>query len=331
MFVARLAVLCFPVLRASEECSMLQKDFPSASHLMTQSEYVQLLEQGSGGSKAIPCVIHQTAKTHTLNEKETAWAQTWKDLNPECQYKLWNDTEINKLCETASPDLLWPIWEGLKPIQRADVFRYLVLYHEGGYYADVDVSCKKPIREYKVPEGANMLAGYEFGHRFPEWQRKQIKFARGEQFQQWFIASAPGNPILMRILQLIRQRFTWKMENTLELTGPGVFSDAVHEFLAMKTPHAMEHEMKIRRHTPEQHFLSYPSENLFGYGDWKLWVFAAGRVNAAPQVAQDDPTEGLENLVEHHFEGTWKTDQDWEEKDLIKKRAEEAAKAAEQK
>ena len=24
---------------------------------------------------------------------------------------------------------------GLKPIQRADVFRYLVLYHEGGYYA----------------------------------------------------------------------------------------------------------------------------------------------------------------------------------------------------
>ena len=27
----------------------------------------------------------------------------------------------------------------------------------------------------------------------------------------------------------------------------------------MKTPHAMEHEMKIRSHTPEQHFLSYPS------------------------------------------------------------------------
>ena len=30
-------------------------------------------------------------------------------------------------------------------------------------------------------------------------------------------------------------------------------------------------------------------------GDWKLWVFAAGRVNAAPQVAQDDPTEAVKN------------------------------------
>ena len=29
--------------------------------------------KGSGGSKAIPCVIHQTAKTHTLNETCCNW------------------------------------------------------------------------------------------------------------------------------------------------------------------------------------------------------------------------------------------------------------------
>ncbi|CAL1172962.1 unnamed protein product [Cladocopium goreaui] len=104
-----------------------------------------------------------------------------------------------------------------------------------------------------------MIVGYEFGHRFPEWQRAQIKFARTEQFQQWFIASAPGNPVLLRCLELIRQRYTWKVESTLELTGPGVFSDAVHEFLEMKSPHAVENEVKVRRHPPDVHFLSYPS------------------------------------------------------------------------
>ena len=29
--------------------------------------------KGSGGSKAIPCVIHQTAKTHTLKETCCNW------------------------------------------------------------------------------------------------------------------------------------------------------------------------------------------------------------------------------------------------------------------
>ena len=148
-----------------------------------------------------------------------------------------------------------------------------------------------------------MIVGYEFGHRFPEWQRAQIKFARTEQFQQWFIASAPGNPVLLRCLELIRQRYTWKIESTLELTGPGVFSDAVHEFLEMTSPHTVENEVEVRRHPPEAHFLSYPSESLFGYGQWKMWVFAAGRVNAAPMIAADDPTEGPENMVGHHFAG----------------------------
>ena len=95
-----------------------------------------------------------------------------------------NDTEIAELAQKASPKVIWPIWDGLQPVQRADVFRYLVLWWQGGYYADVDVSCKKPIDQYKLPASTNMIVGYEFGHRFPEWQRRQIKFARTEQFQQ---------------------------------------------------------------------------------------------------------------------------------------------------
>mmetsp|Transcript_34994 Transcript_34994/g.57254 ORF Transcript_34994/g.57254 Transcript_34994/m.57254 type:complete len:333 (-) Transcript_34994:110-1108(-) len=317
----------------AEECnSMLMTDLQRASGMLSRLDFKHALEQGRS-SKVIPCIIHQTAKTHTLKEQEAKWAQTWKDMNPKCEYKLWNDTEIAELAQKVSPKIIWPIWEGLHPVQRADVFRYLVLWHQGGYYADVDVSCKKPIDQYKLPEATNMIVGYEFGHRFPEWQRAQIKFARTEQFQQWFIASAPGNPVLRRCLELIRQRYTWKVESTLELTGPGVFSDAVHEFLEMKSPHAVENEVKIRRHPPEAHFLSYPSESLFGYGKWKMWVFAAGRVNAAPMIAADDPTEGQENLVEHHFAGSWKKEEDLEDSQkkrnaLSQQQATESAKGS---
>eukprot|EP00435_Cladocopium_sp_Y103_P056260 s255_g18.t4 len=260
----------------------------------------------------IPCVIHQTAKTHQLRENESLWAKTWRAKNPQCKYKLWNDTEIAQLARTKSPDLMWPIWEGLTPVQRADVFRYLVLWDQGGYYADVDAACTLPIDQYQIPKEASMIVGYEMGHRLKEKRRAEIKFARMEQFQQWFLASAPGNPVLLRCMELIRQRYTWKIESTLELTGPGVFSDAVQEFLQREDRRAVEEEVRIRKIPPKVHFLSYPSETLYGSGEWKMWLLAAGRAKVSAMVAREDPREAPENLVKHYFAGSWKTEKDFE-------------------
>eukprot|EP00434_Breviolum_minutum_P018183 symbB.v1.2.016042.t1/scaffold1212.1/size131235/8 len=129
-----------------------------------------------------------------------------------------------------SPDLIWPIWEALSPVQRADIFRYLVLWDQGGYYADIDCRCTKPIAEFPVPKDASMIVGYEAAHRLGEKERKSVQFARVEQFENWFFASAPGNPVLLRALEIVREKFLWKVQDTVDFTGPGSFSDAVHEF-----------------------------------------------------------------------------------------------------
>lgn len=270
------------------------------------------------GPQSIPCIIHQTWKTHQLNQPQGSYADSWKEMNPTCEYKLWNDTEITELAQSKSPDLLWPIWEGFTPVEKADVFRYLVLWAFGGYYADADVECARPIKTWEVPEETDMIVGYEFGHRFPEWQRAEIKFGRTEQFQQWFIVSAPQNPFLLRVLHMIRRRFAWKIQSTLDLTGPGVFSDAVHEFLEDNSEDAVQKEIGFRQSPPGAHYLSFPSEKLYGLGTWKLWVCAAGRVNSSPQVARDDPEEGKAPLIIHHFLGSWKTDKDRTPAELAK-------------
>ncbi|CAK8993392.1 6-mannosyltransferase [Durusdinium trenchii] len=177
---------------------------------------------------------------------EAKWVQTWKTKNPYCKHKLWNDTEIAALAKEKSPELLWPIWEGLSNVERADVFRYLVLWDQGGYYADTDAACVRPIATWEVPRNASMIVGYEFGHRWTENEREKFKFARTEQMEQWFFASAPQNPILLRCLELVRQRFAWGIQSTMFLTGPGVFSDAVHEFLEMNVPEALDEEVSYR-------------------------------------------------------------------------------------
>jgi len=271
------------------------------------------------GPTRIPCIIHQTWKTHTLSAPQSSYAETWQTMNPMCEYRLWNDTEIALLAEEKSPDLIWPIWDGFTPVEKADVFRYLVLWAYGGYYADADVEPNKAIADWEVSKDASLIVGYEFGHRFPEWQRAEIKFGRTEQFQQWFIVSAPGNPVLLRCMQMIRRRFTWKIQSTLDLTGPGVFSDAVHEFLEENSDGALVQEIGFRKTPPDHHYLSFPSETLYGQGEWKkVWVCAAGRVNASPQVGRDDPDEGKEPLIIHHFAGSWKTDKDRTPEELAK-------------
>ena len=103
--------------------------------------------------------IHQTWKTHRLDNKSREWFATWSDKNPTCEHKLWNDTEVAALVQSTSPDLIWPIWQGLLPVERADAFRYIVLWVHGGYYADIDVSCIVPISEMPFPNETDMLFG----------------------------------------------------------------------------------------------------------------------------------------------------------------------------
>ncbi|CAK9022434.1 unnamed protein product [Durusdinium trenchii] len=297
-FSRGVALLLFIVGQAEEQCLLQTRAGPSElpAHV---------------GPTRIPCIIHQTWKKHQLLGKQHRWVGSWKSLNPSCEHRLWNDTEIALLAKTKSPKVIWPIWDGLTPIEKTDVFRYLVLYEYGGYYSDIDVTSMKPIAEYPVPKDASMIVGYEFGHRFPEDARIENTLARTEQFEQWFLASAPKSPMLKRCLEMIREKFRWKIQSTLDLTGPGTFSDAVHEFLEDHSPHeAVLKEISFRQsqvsYQKGWHYLSYPSERMYGTGDWKIWLLAAGRVNAVPRIKEEDPDEALEPLLVHHFIGTWK-------------------------
>eukprot|EP00913_Durusdinium_trenchii_P011652 g10943.t1 len=179
---------------------------------------------------------------------------------------LHRSEECSSFLQTAESKTIEP--------EREDVFHYLVGFEEGGYMADSGVTCEKPIDQFPVPKNATMIVGYEFGHRFTEVQRKKANFARTEQFAKYFFASAPGNPILKRCLQLVRQRYTWKVQAPQDLTGAATFSDAVHEFLDKNTPEALEHEISIRQNRPSLHFLSYPSERRLGADlvSWTCWM-----------------------------------------------------------
>ena len=97
-------------------------------------------------------------------------------------------------------------------------------------------------------------------------------------FENWFLASAPGNPILLRVMELVREKFLWKVQDVVELTGPGSLSDAVHEFLATTSKQGIPLEVFHKKGFSTK--LSFPSESEHpGFG-WSGVCFSC----AFPQI-----------------------------------------------
>ena len=66
--------------------------------------------------------------------------QSWKDLHPTWQIKLWTDKDLANFDFLLLPKIKECRNYGLK----SDLLRYELLYKYGGIYTDVDFFCKKP-------------------------------------------------------------------------------------------------------------------------------------------------------------------------------------------
>jgi hypothetical protein len=94
----------------------------------------------------IPKIIWQTHEWdyQDLPNNFKRAAMTWQNLNPDWEYRYANAAERAKQVESFSPELylFYPFMD--KPTQ-ADIWRYIVVYENGGAYADMDSICVTPL------------------------------------------------------------------------------------------------------------------------------------------------------------------------------------------
>ena len=51
----------------------------------------------------IPKIIHQTGKSHILDEKTRLRVETWTSRNPEWNYRFWTDDDIDQFVKDSYP------------------------------------------------------------------------------------------------------------------------------------------------------------------------------------------------------------------------------------
>jgi hypothetical protein len=210
-------------------------------------------------SSLIPRAIFQTYKSMEEVEKSEIRKQSmqsWKKFESDgYSYTFFDDKRMHRYMEE---EWKGPVEECYRHLQmmvmKADLWRYCILYQYGGIYADMDTICMtSPL----VLLGNNSSRKFVVALEYDE-----------TLLCQWVFASAPGHPILGRVIQKIVEREKewrgkpWPNEHHIHfLTGPSVFTEAFDDYLhsllqiddSITIKENLKNKKQLRLHYPQEH------------------------------------------------------------------------------
>ena len=178
----------------------------------------------------IPPVIFSTWKSKTNLGNFTSYVDSVKKCNPSFEYIIYDDADCDHFVQTCYPQYYKYYIKLELPVQKADLWRYLVIYYYGGWYCDMDIYAYSSFNSIKISrkdENENsdlMIVEQEFQAPF--------KY-RNTQYAQYWFAATPRHPILLKIIHQVVQNIRdmdMKPRDddfTLNLTGPFPFTDMI--------------------------------------------------------------------------------------------------------
>lgn len=202
-----------------------------------------------------PKKIWQSWKVDSVHfeDRDIERVRTWTTLNPRHQYEVLTDDNAETYVQYHfgpagfnRPDIVSTYMALSQPSTRiiqADLLRYLILYADGGVWADIDVEAIRPIDSF-IPRGfdeseISMIVGIETDE--PALKDHPILGSKARSFVQWTFCAKPQTTIMMRLINHI---LVWLNEladeqgcsipevemdfdTVLSGTGPSAFTEAI--------------------------------------------------------------------------------------------------------
>lgn len=179
---------------------------------------------------AIPPVLHQTWKTAEVPSKFFDHLASWRRLHRHWRFEFWDDARCRRFVAEHFPKYLRE-YDRMSGIKRADVIRIIVLYVQGGVYADIDVEAVSPLGPLLAAALA-VRAGVLLG------EENFVHSVLLEHKSTWLVsnavmASAPGHPFWLDALREIFSN-TWCGDDPVQCTGPRLIDRLSWEYLRRK-------------------------------------------------------------------------------------------------
>ncbi len=153
-------------------------------------------------------------------------ARTWTTKNPGHRYEVLTDRNAQGYVEQHfgpsgfnRPDIVHTYQSLNAKIIKSDLLRYLVMYVEGGVYADIDVEAIRPVKHF-IPRRfdereVDMVIGVETDE--PHYSTHPILGQKSESFCQWTFMCKPRLPVMMRLIENILK---WLYDLSLKQNKP---------------------------------------------------------------------------------------------------------------
>lgn len=207
----------------------------------SESKPQLLVVQNPHGPKRIPRILHQTYKNH-MHSKLQANVKTLRTMNPNWEYRLYTNDDHLQYIKRNYGQYMLNMYLKINPkygAARADFFRYLVMYREGGVYLDIKSGCRVSLDYIIHPEDTYILSYWK------DMNFHEELGGRGE-IQQWHIICVPNHPFLAAVIDRVVyniQTYDPKVDGVgglpvLRTTGPFAYTLSIRPLLSLY-PHKM--------------------------------------------------------------------------------------------
>jgi len=220
----------------------------------------------------IPKIIIQTWKTDEVPDKYINDILSLKKYNNDFEFKFFTDKDIEQFLEKHYPEY-YEIYKKLPiKIQKIDYFRYVAVYHYGGFYFDLDMTGFKSLSDLCknsciFPIDSHIDYYMCEKNRYKNYCRSNMKFLLG----QYAFAAKPKHPFIKKIIDEINNNIDVYIKDSKTEYGKThdyVYKSTGPDFVTnVYMSYNDKNDITILNHEKNQYFGDYAKHNY--YGTWK--------------------------------------------------------------
>jgi hypothetical protein len=206
----------------------------------------------------IPNTLWQTWKTKEIPISLKQQCDSWVFSSPQLSKNLFNDSECDKFILDNFGEEVHMLYISLpQPIMRADFWRVAVVYVNGGYYADLDITCNKPLSS------------------FMDISAKAVFMRELNNIANFFFGAEPKHPVLKLALDYMIEEARSITDKDTQSYGMHSLHRAVREYYSVigtDFPNNQDVQILNNEHLKANHILIHSAASIVNTSpDYTSW------------------------------------------------------------
>ena len=202
-----------------------------------------------------------------------SYVKSVKRINPTFNHMFFNEAKIEEFLKTEYPEYYVTYTKLPVNIQKVDFFRYIAMYHYGGFYFDLDIKALEPLDEllsYECVFPIDNFIGPDMCsmNRYKEYCKKNMDFLLG----QYAFGAKPRHSFFRVLIDGIHKNIDQYI-HTFKTQKYEVFEDYVYEttgpdyVTTQYMNYAKKESITILEYPERQYFGKYARHSY--KGSWK--------------------------------------------------------------